>query len=125
MAAAYLKHFAGADFFVESGGIEPGKLNPNAVEAMRLDGIDISGNKTHSVMDYYAEGRKYDYVIAVCDESNASKCPIFPGEHIKLQWHFDDPGSFTGSREEKLQKTLLVRDKIKKAIQDFIAEINK
>ena len=43
MAATFLKSLAGDRFEVESAGIEPGRLNPLAVEAMRRDGIDIGG----------------------------------------------------------------------------------
>ena len=42
MAAAFLKQLAGDRFEVESAGLEPGKLNPLAVAAMRDAGIDIS-----------------------------------------------------------------------------------
>src|SRR5689334_14451862 len=66
MAEAYLKKLGGDLFHAESAGIESGSLNPLAVEAMKQDGIDISGNKTKSVFDFHAEGRTYDYVITVC-----------------------------------------------------------
>lgn len=46
---AFLKQIAGDRSEVESAGIEPGKLNPLAVEAMKKIGIDISQNKTKSV----------------------------------------------------------------------------
>ena len=125
MAEAYLKKFAGEKFDVESAGLESGKLNPLAVEAMKEDGIDISGNITKSVFDFYKEGRIYDYVITVCDEANAAKCPIFPGVHKKINWSFDDPSQFEGTPEEKLKRTIMVRDEIKVAVTDFIEEYFK
>ena len=42
----------GERFEVESAGIEPGTLNPLAVEAMANMGIDISKNETKSVFDF-------------------------------------------------------------------------
>ncbi len=43
MAMTYLNALGkDLDFEAESAGIEPGVLNPLAVEAMRLDGYDIS-----------------------------------------------------------------------------------
>jgi arsenate reductase len=102
---AYLKKFGGQKFFTESAGIETGTLNPLAVEVMREDGIDISGNQTKNVFDFFKEGRVYNYVITVCDEANAARCPLFPGLHKKINWSFDDPSAFTGSREEKLTAT--------------------
>jgi arsenate reductase len=120
MAEAYLKMFAGDKFDVESAGLESGKLNPLAVEVMKEDGIDISGNSTKSVFDFYKEGRSYDYVITVCDEANAAKCPIFPGTHKKINWSFPDPSQFTGTHQEKLEQTREVRDKIKLAVFGLI-----
>jgi len=43
MAEAWLKQMCGEFFDVESAGLEPGKLNPLAVEVMSEIGIDISG----------------------------------------------------------------------------------
>lgn len=120
MAEAYLKKFAGDKFDVESAGLESGKLNPLAVEVMNEDGIDISANATKSVFDFYKEGRSYDYVITVCDEANAAKCPIFPGAHKKINWSFEDPSQFKGTHAEKLRETRVVREKIKNAVLELI-----
>ncbi|HTY44455.1 MAG TPA: arsenate reductase ArsC [Patescibacteria group bacterium] len=124
MAEAFLKHLAGDRFEVESAGLEPGKLNPMVVEAMKETGIDISQNKTKSVFDFYKQGRRYDYVITVCDESQAGKCPVFPGTLIttRIHWGFDDPASFQGNHDEKLAKTRIVRDQIKQKIVDWLEQ---
>ena len=45
MAEAFLNHYAGGKLFAESAGLEPGSLNPYAVEVLREEGIDISANK--------------------------------------------------------------------------------
>ncbi|MFH0788327.1 MAG: arsenate reductase ArsC, partial [Pseudomonadota bacterium] len=68
MAEAWLKEIAGDRFEVESAGLEPGTLNPLAVEVMKEIGIDISGNQTKSAFDLFKEGRLYTHVITVCDE---------------------------------------------------------
>lgn len=125
MAEAYLKKLGGEQFFVESAGLEKGTLNTFAVQAMKEDGIDISENKTKSVFDFFTEGRLYEYVITVCDEASASACPIFPGVHKKINWSFEDPSSFAGTDEEKLQQTRAVRNHIKEAVQQFIGELKK
>jgi len=123
MAEAYLKKFAGDKFEVESAGIERGTLNPIAVAAMKEDGIDISNNQTKEVFDFVKQGKSFFYVITVCDAKNSDKCPVFPGMHKKIHWDFDDPSSFTGSYEEKLARTRVVRDEIKCAVQKLIAEV--
>jgi len=118
MAEALLRQAAGNRFEVESAGLEPGKLNPLAVDVMREMGINIAQNKTKSVFDFYKQGKKYDYVVTVCDESQSKQCPVFPGRHKKLHWSLEDPASFQGSLEERLDKTRRVRDQIKQKIAE-------
>ena len=88
MAEAILNHLAGDRFSAESAGLEPGKLNPLAVEAMKEMGIDISRKKTQDVFDLYKQGRRFTYVITVCDEASSERCPLFPGISKKLHWSF-------------------------------------
>lgn len=120
IAEAYLKKFGGDKFEVESAGLEPGTLNPLAVETMKEDGIDISGNQTKSVFEFFKQGKTYNYVVTVCDPEAAERCPLFPGKVHRLHWGFADPASFGGSHDEKLSKTRDVREQVKAKVQDFI-----
>ena len=120
IAEAFLKQMAGDKFEAESAGLEPGNLNPVVVEVMKEVGIDISQNKTKSVFGFYKQGRQYDYVVTVCDESQSGKCPVFPGGGQKLHWGFDDPSRFEGTHEEKLQQTRAVRDAIKHKVKEWL-----
>ena len=117
---AFLKQMAGDIFEVESAGLEPGKLNPIVVEVMKEVGIDISGNRTKSVFDLLKEGKKYQYVITVCDESQSERCPVFPSEVGRIHWGFTDPSGFQGTHEEKLEQTRIVRDQIKAALEEWV-----
>ena len=119
MAEAFLKQIGEGEFQVESAGLEPGKINPLAVEVMQEVGIDISNNTTKDVFYFFKEGRIFEYVITVCDAAAAERCPIFPGVNKRISWSFEDPSSFTGTYEEKLTKARIVRDKIKAAIKQF------
>ena len=125
MAEAFLNQFAGDIFKAESAGLEPGILNPLVVEVMQEIGIDISGNPTRSAFDLFKQGLTFNYVITVCDAANAERCPIFPGVTKRISWSFDDPSSFTGTHEEKLAKTRLVRDKIKSEVEKFANEYHQ
>jgi arsenate reductase (thioredoxin) len=122
MAEAFLKQKAGDKFEAESAGLEPGKLNPLAIVVMQEIGIDISQNKTKSVLDFYKQGKRFDFVITVCDESQAQSCPVFPGTTAtrRIHWGFDDPASFQGAWEERLEKTRFVRDQIRQKIEEFL-----
>ena len=119
MAEAYLNLFGGELFEAESAGLEPGKLNPIAVEVMKEDGINISNNKTKDVFDFFKQGRMYSYVITVCDETAAERCPIFPGICKRMHWSFADPASIEGTYEEKLEGTIKIRDQIKNKIKNL------
>ena len=123
MSEAFLKHYAGDRFDGQSAGLEPGELNPLVVEAMAEIGIDISQNKTKSVFDIWKSGELFQYVISVCDEESAEKCPIFPGPTTRLHWSFHDPLRVTGSHEQKLQKVREIRDAIASKIQDWLASL--
>jgi arsenate reductase len=120
MAQALLETIGGDRFQVESAGIEPGTLNPLAVAAMKAVGIDISRNRTKSVFELLARGLKLDYVVTVCDETQAERCPIFPGPAQRLHWGFADPSTFEGSWEENLAKTCLVRGQIEATIRQWL-----
>jgi len=124
MAEAYLNLLGKGLFEAESAGFEPGHLNKLAVDAMKEDGIDISKNKIDDVADFFKERRFYGYIITVCDASKAQKCPIFPGVPKRIHWNIEDPASFKGSYDEKLEKTKKVRDEIKEKVMKFIEEIN-
>ena len=123
MSEALLKHYAGDRFDAQSAGLEPGELNPLAVEAMAEIGIDISRNKTKSVFEIWKRGEAFLYVMAVCDTESAEKCPIFPGITTRLHWSFNDPSKVTGSHERKLQKVREIRDEIAAKIQDWLASL--
>jgi arsenate reductase (thioredoxin) len=123
MAEAWLNQICGDFFAAESAGLEPGTLNPLVVEAMEEVGIDISSKKTQAVFDVFKAGKLFAYVITVCDETNAEKCPIFPGIAKRLHWSFPDPSTLVGSRENKLVEVRKIRDEICDKIQTWCEEI--
>lgn len=120
MAEAFLNKLAGEHFEAQSAGLEEGVLNPLAVAVMNEIGIDISGNKTKSVFDFFTRGEIFHYAITVCDDATSERCPIFPGVTERLHWSIPDPSEFTGTYEEKLAKTRNVRDQIKAEVERFI-----
>jgi len=120
MAEAYLNHLGEGRLEAESAGLEPGTLNPLVVQVMKEDGIDISGNRTKSVFDMFKRGGLYSFVVTVCDETSAEKCPIFPGAAKRFRWSFADPSSLSGTEAEKLDRTREIRDEIKRRVKSWI-----
>jgi len=123
MAEAFLNQLCGEQFEAESAGLEPGKLNPIVVGAMQEIGIDISRKQTKTVSDMLKSGKSFAYIVTVCDETSAERCPIFPGVTTRLHWSFPDPSALQGSHDEKLARTREIRDTIKARIEEWCAEV--
>jgi len=123
MAEALLNHLGGDRFFAESAGLKPAVINPLVVEVMQEIGFDLSMNKAKSVFEFFKQGKLYDFVITVCDESSGNTCPVFPGITRRLHWSFDDPQSLTGTHEEKIMSLRLIRDCIRDKIQSWIKDL--
>jgi arsenate reductase len=121
MAAALLNKRCGEFFDAQSAGLEPGELNPLAVEALQEVGIDISKNKTRAVFDVFKSGQLFSHVITVCSESESEGCPIFPGVAMRLHWPFRDPSKLTGSWGERLDGTREILREIDGKVKEFCA----
>lgn len=120
MAEGLLRHDAGDRFEVESAGVAPSLVRPEAIRVMNEIGIDISGHRSKSVDEF--AGQNFDYVITVCDNAKES-CPVFPAKTKRIHWSFDDPAEATGDEIEKLAVFRRVRDEIKRELENFAANI--
>src|SRR6266481_1460079 len=123
MAEAWLNHTCGEYFEAQSAGLEPGTLNPLAVQVMAEAGIDISNKKTQAVFDVFKSGQLFAYVVTVCDETSAEKCPIFPGPATRLHWGFPDPSALSGTHAENLALVRRIRDQIRAKIETWCEEV--
>jgi len=120
MAEEYVRLLSGGKITVESAGFKPTEINPLVIEAMKEEGIDLSGKKTQSVFELFKQGMTYRFVITVCDASEGGQCPIFPGMTHRLHLPFPDPSKLSGTPEEKLAKVREIRDAIKALMRDFV-----
>ena len=123
MAEAWTNALFGADLEAESAGLEPGTLNPFAVRAMQEVGIDISRKATQGVFDLFRAGRLYAYVVTVCDQASAERCPVFPGLSTRLHWSFPDPAALQGTDDEQMVEVRKIRDAIRETIVAWAGEI--
>lgn len=119
MAEGLLRHMAGERFEVESAGVEPSHVRPQAIEVMRERGIDIRRNRSKSVDEF--AGQKFAYVITVCDNAN-ERCPVYPAETERIHWSFDDPAAAEGDESARLAVFRRVRDEIESRLREFVKE---
>ena len=122
MAAALLNETCGEFFEAHSAGLEPGTINPLAVEALQELGVGISKNTTQRVFDVWISGQIFQFVVTVCSEAEAEGCPIFAGVTTRLHWSFDDPSKLMGTHEQRLTGTRRIRDQIRARIDSFCEE---
>jgi len=125
MAEAFLKARGGEAFAVESAGLSPTSINPLVVAAMAEKGIDLSGVTTQSAFDLFRQGRLFEYVITVCDDSNEKQCPVFPGLVHREHWPFEDPAALTGTADEKMIGVRRIRDEIEAAVAAFVSRFGR
>src|SRR5262245_32874135 len=85
MAEAILRHDGAGAFEVESAGLKPGSVRPEAIQAMSEVGLDISAHRSKSVEEFI--GQEFDTVITVCDNAKGN-CPVFPGKTELIHWSF-------------------------------------
>ena len=123
MAEGILRHDGGDRFEVESAGVKPSAVRPEAIEAMREIGIDISNHRSKSVDEF--AGQDFDYVITVCDNARET-CPVFPGKTNRIHQNFEDPPPpGVGSDDERMAVFRRVRDEIREWMKTFISEYGK
>ena len=123
MAEAFLNDFAKGRLYVESAGLEPKPVNSLVVEVMQEIGYDLSQARSNNVFEFFKEGRLYDYVITVCDETAAGQCPVFPGITKRFHWPFPDPEQLTGTRDEQLEALRKIRDQVKETVFDWVKTV--
>ncbi|MGL5808554.1 MAG: arsenate reductase ArsC [Nocardioides sp.] len=112
MAAGYLWHLAGDRIEVLSAGSEPAaQVNPVAVEAMREEGIDITGAQP-KVLTTEAVRRSDVVVTMGCGDA----CPFFPGKRYE-DWKLDDPAG------QGIEAVRPIRDEIKRRIDALVADL--
>ena len=107
MAEALIRHHGGADFDVNSAGIEPKGVNPLTIRVLDDAGLEHPWARSKSIDEFLDQS--FDYVITVCDEAR-QVCPVFPGDkQTVLHWGYEDPAKVEGTEERRLaafQKTL-------------------
>lgn len=88
MAEGLARHFGNGRIEAFSAGTESTFIKPEAIEAMRQRGIDITSQQSEVLTKYLNDD--FDYVITVCDSAKET-CPYFSGGKHQIHWSFADP----------------------------------
>jgi protein-tyrosine-phosphatase len=112
MAAGWMRHLAGDQVDVFSGGSEPaGEINRAAVAAMAEVGIDIGQQLPQPWADEIV--RAADVIVTMgCGDA----CPVYPGKRY-IDWELDDP---SGKSVEEVRP---IRDELERRVRALMAEI--
>jgi len=112
MAAGWLRHLAGDEVDVFSGGSEPGDdLNAMAVIAMAEVGIDITDEFPKPWTD--AAVRAADVVVSMgCGDT----CPFYPGKRYE-DWELTDPAG------QPIELVREVRDDIEQRVRSLMNDL--
>ncbi|MEX2962363.1 arsenate reductase ArsC [Microbulbifer sp. TYP-18] len=99
IAEALINALAAGKYFARSAGSEPvGYVHPKSIEILRRHGI--SAELLHSKSWNELRGVHFDIVISVCEQNENNPCPIFFGNHKKLNWNTPDPDKVEGTINE-------------------------
>lgn len=117
LAEAMLNHWAaklGKDVRAFSAGSAPsGRINPFALEVLRLAGVATDGCRSKSWDEFAAPGApQMRVVITVCDSAAAETCPYWPGSPVQVHWGYPDPSHAAGGDEGRRQAFELTRQAI-------------
>ena len=112
MAAGWMRHLAGDQVEVYSGGSDPAsEVNPAAIEAMAEVGIDISDQFPKPWTDEVV--RAADVIVTMgCGDA----CPIFPGKRY-LDWEVGDPAG------QSVSDVRPIRDDIRDRVRGIMEEL--
>lgn len=118
MAEGLLKHITQNKYEVNSAGIKPSIVRPEAIQVLAEIDIDISNNRSKSVEEF-AEA-EIDYVLTVCDHAKEN-CPYFPAKTKVIHHSFKDPAEIQGEEETRLSAFRKIRDEIREYFEnDFV-----
>ena len=114
MAAGWMRHLAGDEVDVFSGGSEPAdSVNQMAAAAMKEKGIDISSEHPQPWSDEIVQAA--DVVVTMgCGDS----CPLFPGKRY-VDWVVEDPSG------KPIEEVRPIRDDLERRVRALLTELGE
>lgn len=121
MAEGFSKAFYGDEVDFYSAGSDPQEIDPTTIDVMAEVGIDISNQRSNTLLDM--KDLEIDYVIMICG-NEYKVCPIFVGGKNYFKKPLKDIYPFKGSESEKKELLREIRDEIGDWVQEFNYYIN-
>ena len=109
IAEGYLRAKHGGRYDAYSAGTDPTELDSRAVLVMAEIGIDITGQTSKPLMDFFDQN--IDIAVTVCDGASGA-CPMVPGAGVVFHQSFPDHGDCNEKDAECLVHLRKVRDSI-------------
>ncbi len=109
IAEGYLRAKYGDQYVAYSAGTEPSSLDSRAVLVMSEIGIDITGQKSKPLVEFF--DRDIDIAVTVCDGASGA-CPMVPGAGIVFHQAFPPPGECDPKDPACLARLREIRDSI-------------
>jgi protein-tyrosine-phosphatase len=95
LSEATLNHLGAGRFAAFSAGSQPtGRVNPCAIDELKVHGIATEGLSSKSWDRFTEAGAPpLDIVITVCDNAASETCPVLFGDFVKSHWGLPDPAA--------------------------------
>jgi protein-tyrosine-phosphatase len=99
IAAAILKHLAGARVYVASAGVRPGEPDPFAAAVMEELGIDLSRHKPMSLEEL--DDTSFDLIVTLAPEAHHKALDLARNYAVAVvYWPTQAPTRSSGNREQ-------------------------
>ncbi len=117
MAEGFARQLAGDRCEIYSAGLEPSQVNPRAIKVMAEVEIDIRQQWSKGLEAVPVA--QLDTVVTLCGDAE-ERCPMLPGQHLRIHWPLPDPAKATGTDDQVLAVFRSVRDDIRWRVSDLL-----
>ena len=107
MAEGLARSMAPDGVRISSAGSAPTRVRPEAIQALRELGVDISGQRSKRVEE--VEGA-VDTVVTLCADE---VCPAWLEPALRVHWALPDPAAEPGGEEARMRAFRRVRDELR------------
>jgi len=122
MAEGFGKTQSEARFQIRSAGTAPIGVHPMAIEIMREIGIDISNQTSDLLTSEMIQWA--DYLITLCG-SACERIPPLPVTVKHFHWDIENPDGIYLSEKQRHTAFALIRDQIRKKVEELFIQIDK